>query len=366
MNETPAVPAPLTANKKVWLTMAVITAVLCGIIMILFYFSELFIVILFGLCLIALIDKTIRLFNKYTAKYTKKQKRVIRIVTIVIVGGILGYLIIAQISKISSLFSDLTNIQIMINNGIQMLADMLEILPDVVTDKIQDFADGITDLVFSYVRAFISQALFYIIAIVLLYPIMFSMYFKDREKIKEMIVDLIPSRFENEFKDTSSAILTQSNNFFVAKIIESIGLTIICCIGFYLIGLPGWLFLGVLAGLLNNVPYIGPIFSIIPPFVIGLVIGWKVALLAIVVSVISQIIDNFYFLPYMVSNKVSVNPFTTVLLILIFSQLYGALGMILSLPIYIICKIVLTEAYKLLVQIFPETVEKENIKIWQK
>jgi len=360
MNEISAIPMPLTTNKKVWLTMAVIAAVLCGIILTLFYFQELFIVILFGLCLIVLMDKAIRLFNKYTTKYTGKQKRVIAIAILIILGSVCGYLIVAQILNISSLFADLTHIQIMINSGTQMLADMLEILPDAVTDRVQDFMDGIVNSVFSYVRTFVSQAFLYIIAVILIYPILFSMYFQDKGNLKKVIEDLIPSRFEKEFKSTSSAILVRSNNFFVAKIIESIGVAVICCIGFYLIGLPGWLFLGILAGLLNNVPYIGPTFATIPPVVIGLVIGWKVALLAIMVCAIAQIVDNLYLIPFMISSKISVNPLTTVLLILIFSQLFGVLGMILSLPIYIICKIILLEAYKLLILVFPETTKMDD------
>jgi len=360
MSELSAIPMPLTTNKKVWLMMAAISIVLCGTILTLFYFQELFIVILFGLCLIVLLDKVIRVFNKYTTRYTGKQKRVIAIGLIILFGSVWGYLIVAQILNISSIFADLTRIQIMINIGTQMLADMLEILPDTVTDRVQDFFDGLTNAFFAYIRTFISQAFLYIIAIILIYPIMFSMYFNDKGTVKKVIEGLIPSRFEKEFKSTSSAILSRSNNFFVAKIIESIGVAAICSIGFYLIGLPGWLFLGISAGLLNNVPYIGPTVSTIPPFIIGLVIGWKVALLAVAVCVIAQLVDNLYLIPFMISSKISVNPLTTVLMILIFSQLFGVLGMILSLPIYIISKIILVEAYKLLILVFPETTKRED------
>ncbi|WNY27900.1 hypothetical protein MmiEs2_00790 [Methanimicrococcus stummii] len=348
------VPLPLTTSKRVWLAMAGIFAALCAIIMTLFYFSELFIVILFGLCFIALLNKAIKIFNKYTGQYTRKQKQVLAIAGVLLTVAICGYFFITQINNLSDLFSDLTGLQDMILQGTQLFLDTLSVLPDAVTNWVQNMIDSIVNSIFSYTRAFLSQALFYILAIVLLYPIMFKMYFKDGERLKKVINSAVPKRFENEFAYTANAVLTQSNNFFVAKIIESFGIAFICCTGFYLIGLPGWLFLGILAGLLNNVPYIGPIFATIPPVIIGFVIGWKVALLAAGVCLIAQIVDNIYLVPFMISSKVSVNPFTTVLLILIFSQLYGALGMILSIPIYIICKIILVESYKLLVRLFPE------------
>jgi predicted PurR-regulated permease PerM len=103
------------------------------------------------------------------------------------------------------------------------------------------------------------------------------------------------------------------------------------------------------------VPYIGPILAAIPPAIIGLAIGWKVALLSFLVYIIVQVIDNVYFIPFMISGKVSINPLLTVLLVLVFAELFGPLGMILSIPIYIIFRIILKESYHLLTHIFPET-----------
>jgi len=346
---------PLTTNRNVWVSMAIIASILCGIIMILFYFQELFVVVLLGLCFIVLFDKGVKIFNRYTKKHTRKQKQVIAVILLLILGNIAGFFF-TRIADISHLLSNLENLQLMIEIGMRLLMDILSALPENVADRMNDFIIGILDSMYAYVGVVISQALFYILAIVLIYPIMFKMYLKDTDRIKTMLAGLVPSRFEKEAKQTVSAILMQSNNFFVAKIIESICIAMICCVGFYIIGLPGWLFLGILAGLLNNVPYIGPIFSTIPPIVAGFALGWETAVWAVVVCAIAQIVDNIYLIPFMISSKVSVSPFTTVVLILTFSQLFGALGMILSIPIYIVCKIILIESYKLLVRVFPEPI----------
>ena len=346
---------PLTTNRNVWISMAIIASILCGIIMILFYFQEIFVVVLFGLCLIVLFDKGVKIFNRYTKKYTRKQRQVLAVILLLILGNIAGFFL-TQIADISNLISNFENLQLMIEVGMRMLMDILSELPENVADRINEFIVGVIDSVYVYVGVIISQALFYTLAIVLIYPIMFKMYLRDKDQIKTVLADLVPARFEKEAYHTASTILTQSNNFFVAKIIESICIAVICCVGFYIIGLPGWLFLGILAGLLNNVPYIGPLFSIVPPAVVGFALGWETAVWAIVVCGIAQIVDNIYLVPFMISSKVSVNPLTTVTLILMFSQLFGALGMILSIPIYIVCKIVLIESYKLLVRIFPEPV----------
>jgi len=351
------VPLPLTTNKYVWFSLALVCAILCAVIMTLFYFQELFIVVLFGLCFIALFNKAANIFAKLTVNYTPRQRRVFEIAVVLVFGTILFYFFAIQISNLSEILRDLSGLQKMIVQGTEFLMSLLSIFPESVTLWVDNFITGLIESIFRQIGALISQAFFYILAIILLYPIMFKMYLRDSSRIKNAIDNMLPLKFEKEIKDTASEILTQSNNFFVAKIIESVGIAVICCIGFYLIGLPGWLFLGILAGLLNNVPYIGPIFATIPPLIIGFAIGWNVVLLAACVCFIAQMVDNLYLVPFMISSKVSVNPFTTVLLILTFSQLYGALGMILSIPIYIICKIILVESYKLLIRVFPEPIE---------
>ena len=350
-----SIPLPLTTNRNVWVSMVLIASILCGIVMILFYFQELFIVILLGACLVELFDKSLNIFNKYTKKYTKKQKQVIAVILILICGIIISYFMI-QIANISNLLLNLEALQKMIETGMQMLMNLLSEFPENVMDRISDIIDSIINKSYSYIGLILSQAFLFTLMIVLICPIMFKMYLRDTDRIKKTLKGYVPARFEKEVYHTASEILTQSNNFFVAKIIESLCISIISCIGFYIIGLPGWLFLGILAGLMNNVPYIGPMFAAVLPTIVGFVIGWKIAVLAIAVCAIAQIIDNFYLVPYMISKKTSVNPFTTVLLVLIFSQIFGAVGMILSIPIYIIFKIIMIESYKLLIRIFPESV----------
>ena len=345
--------SPLTTNKKVWVSMAGIFAILCSVLIILFYFQEIFIVLLVGICLIVLMDKAIRIFNKYTANFTKKQKFVLAAVLILISGTIILYLIIIQIEHLMMLILT-PSLQEMINRGFALLLEFMKGLPEPLVGEILLNIEKMINQVALMVTAAVSQLLYYALCMILIYPVMFSLYFKDRGRIKKEIMEMVPIRFKSEFKKTALAILTQSNNYFIAKIIESIGMAVLSCIGFYIIGLPGWLFLGIMLGLLNNVPYIGPIIATIPPAIIGLAIGWKVALFAIIVCTIVQIIDNIYFIPFMISGKVSLNPLTTVLIILTFAQLFGPLGMILSIPIFIIFRIVLTESYQLLTHIFPE------------
>ncbi|WNY27606.1 AI-2E family transporter [Methanolapillus ohkumae] len=349
---------PISTNKNVWISMTAIFIILCLILATLFYFQEIFMILLLGLCLIAVVDKSIKFYNKHTVRLTKTQRRIGAVLVIVVLILAASFFVSTQMESFSDLFADMSDIQTMINEGIQFVLTALSILPDSIINAIDKFITSLLNSIFAALVQILSQAFYYIFGMILLYPIMFLLYFRDREKVKNIIISFVPEKFSASFTNTSTAILTQTNKFFVAKVIESICMATITSVGFLLLGIPGWLFLGILFGLLNNVPYIGPVIATIPPFLIGLAIGWQTALLVIVVSIIAQAVDNYYLVPYMISDKVSVSPFTTVILVLVFSQLFGALGMILSIPFYIVFKIILTESYNQLIQMFPD----KNIK----
>jgi predicted PurR-regulated permease PerM len=76
------------------------------------------------------------------------------------------------------------------------------------------------------------------------------------------------------------------------------------------------------------------------------------ALFAIITVIIAQLIDNLYLIPFMISEKVNINPLLSVVLTLAASKLLGPLGMVLAIPIYIIYKIIIKESYRELVNIY--------------
>ncbi|MDV0447404.1 putative transport protein YhhT [Methanosarcinaceae archaeon Ag5] len=358
---------PISTNKNVWISLTAILAVMCAVLVTLFYFQDLFLIFLVGLCLIAIVDKCGRFYNKYTTKLTHLQ-RLTGIVFILIILAVAAILFVSsQMAVFTNLFSDMSQIQGMIDEGTNFVFATLDVLPDSLSVMLENYFVNLTNSVFSSltetISTMFSEALFYLFSAVLLYPIMFKLYFKEKENIQKRIESYVPKKFKKAYTNSTTAILTQANNFFVAKIIESICIAVITSVGFYLVGIPGWLFFGILSGLLNNVPYIGPTLAAIPPVLIGLTVGINVAFWAGIVSVVAQAVDNFYLIPFMISDKVNVNPLTTVIVVLVFAQLFGALGMILCIPIYIFAKIILTEAYNQLIQMFPSKPAKPQPRI---
>lgn len=114
-------------------------------------------------------------------------------------------------------------------------------------------------------------------------------------------------------------------------------------VGLRLLGIPFSLPLAILAGLLEVVPYIGPIISAIPAVVIGFgispVIGIAVSALAFLV----QQVENYVFVPKVMEKSVGVNPIITLLALTIGFRLAGIVGVIISIPVVITIRVLAKE-----------------------
>ena len=171
------------------------------------------------------------------------------------------------------------------------------------------------------------------------------MFFKQGIIIEKRINALLPKKFQSGAKRASDEIKIQLRDFLTAKVTESVVIGGICCLGFFIAGLKGWLFLGLLAGMLNIIPFLGPLLGAIPPILIALVDDPIIALYVIITIVIAQLLDNLYLIPFMISGKVKLDALLGIVLILVGAQLAGPLGMILALPIYLVYKITMRETY---------------------
>ena len=73
---------------------------------------------------------------------------------------------------------------------------------------------------------------------------------------------------------------------------------------------------------------------------------------AIITIIVAQLVDNFYLIPFMISGKVKMDSLLSIILVLVSAKLLGIVGMVFAIPIYIIYKVVLVEAYEELVEIY--------------
>ena len=116
-------------------------------------------------------------------------------------------------------------------------------------------------------------------------------------------------------------------------------------IGLTLMRIPFALPLSILAGLLEIIPYLGPIIAAIPSILIGFgispVAGFGVAALALLI----QQLENYVLVPKIMEKSVGVSPIITLLALAIGARIAGVVGMIISVPSVITLQIVVKEYF---------------------
>jgi putative permease len=108
--------------------------------------------------------------------------------------------------------------------------------------------------------------------------------------------------------------------------------------------------LGIVAGVTNILPYIGPIFGVIPPLLMVLVdpslshLLWPI----IIVFVVANVIDNVFIFPVIVAKLVNLNPLILIAVVAVGQEYYGLIGMLISIPIAATIKVIIQEVYSLI------------------
>lgn len=133
------------------------------------------------------------------------------------------------------------------------------------------------------------------------------------------------------------AIVDESRELFFGywkgQSLDALVMGISISLGLYFIGVPLGIAIGILAGIGNLIPYIGPIIAYTFTIFFCILEGkWKTLLIALIYLLIIQQVDGSYIGPKLIGKHVDLRPLTVVVSVLIGGTLFGALGMMLAVP----------------------------------
>jgi len=345
---------PLTTNTKVWKILSVIGLLLTAIFFVCFFFETIFLTIVIGYALIMISEKISEDYKRRMKRYklSRKTRQVIGWLLLIFWIAVGFHLaqgsVIDFTSALQAAASEEGNLPQAIISGVQ------EYIPLEYSERFlnQDILAQISSRVLIIVRDILGYITTIVVNGLLIIPLLFYIHYRRRNEMVAFAKDLVPTRYNAAFVRASKRIRAYLHDFFSAKITESVIVGSICCLGFYVAGIDGWLIFGLLAGFLNIIPFIGPIIGAIPPLLVGLLQSPTIGLYVLITVLVAQLVDNFYLLPFMISGKVRLDPMLSILLVLIGARLLGLLGMVFAIPIYLVYKTVLHESYVELVKIY--------------
>lgn len=165
-------------------------------------------------------------------------------------------------------------------------------------------------------------------------------YYKD--KFKQFIMLLYKGANANKVMDIMRKISTVSQKYLKGVFLDVLILSILNSTGFLLLGLDHAILFGVLASVLNIIPYVGVMIGSILPISMALLtkdeMSYAIGVAAVTMAV--QFLDNNFITPYVVGSSVSINPLTAIIVLVIGALIWGLPGMILCMPVTGMIKVV--------------------------
>lgn len=177
-------------------------------------------------------------------------------------------------------------------------------------------------------------------------PILLYYLLKDGEKLPYIFLSIIPTKHRKSVQTLLSKINLQISQYVRGQIMVAISVGIMFAIGYSIIGLNYGIVLGVLAGFLNVVPYIGSFLAMVPAIIIGVVSSPLMLLQVLIVFAIEQFIEGRVISPQILGSNLSIHPVTIIMVLLTAGKIFGLVGFVIGIPGYAVLKVIFIDVFE--------------------
>ena len=171
------------------------------------------------------------------------------------------------------------------------------------------------------------------IAVVVLAPVLAIYLLIDLDRFKRQALELTPPRQRDEIAYVSGEVATALGSFVRGQLLVALIVGVLSSVGMWAIDLPFWLIVGIVAGFLNLIPFLGPVVGGALAALVALLNGdpWQ-AVWAVVIMTAVQQVDNHVITPMVQRARVHLSPLVIVLALIIGGALAGLLGVLVAIP----------------------------------
>ncbi|HRY60054.1 MAG TPA: AI-2E family transporter [Patescibacteria group bacterium] len=317
-------------NKRItvdisWMSILKVLAVVFGVFLLYYLFDIfllLFFVIILGSALSPLVDRI-----KAKLNIPRIMAILLIYLMILLLVGIVAYTIIplavdqfanfnqklpSYAQKITSIFSSFSEAPLSSTNSIQGASSSLGNVASTIVKSASSFFGGIATV-------------FYILVLTLFLLL-------EEDGIRKFFVSLLPISQKSYILEVTKKLSDKMGSWLIGQISLMLVIGLVTTLGLWAIGIPYALTLGIIAGLLEAVPTVGPILAAIPAVLIAYMDApWK-AVFVLVFAVVIQQLENQFLVPKIMNKAVGISPFVILVALLIGGQLAGIMGVLIAVP----------------------------------
>lgn len=175
--------------------------------------------------------------------------------------------------------------------------------------------------------------------------ILFAYYFlKDKEKIGGWMLGIFPYDRRDEILRILKEIGEIAASFVRGQLLIAVIVGVLEAAGTGMLGLPAPWLLGLLGGLSNLIPYIGPFIGAVPAVFAALLVSPGRAVLTVLLFVLVQQLDNNFISPKIIEGRLGIHPVASILAVFAGGEFFGLAGILFSVPVYAILRCLLRAA----------------------
>ncbi|WP_074411094.1 AI-2E family transporter [Streptococcus suis] len=214
-----------------------------------------------------------------------------------------------------------------------------------VNDQAVAYAQKFSTSAVNWASNLISTASQIIVA-VLIMPFILFYLLRDGQYLNKHITQYLPTKWREPIGTVLSDVNGQLSNYVRGQVTVAIIVALMFSVMFSIIGLSYPITLGVMAGFLNLIPYLGSFLAMIPAVILGLIAGPIMLIKVLVVFMIEQTIEGRFVTPLIIGSSLSIHPITILFVLLTAGQMYGVLGVLLGIPIYASIKVLVKATFE--------------------
>lgn len=327
---------PLSGTSK-WANYSIILTALCVLI---YYGGHIVLPVVFSILIAVLLMPLVNLMEKIG--FPKWLSALIAVLLVSALIGSLGYFVYVEIDKmvreIPQLMSE--------NSGVLKQTNDWLLKEDVMA-KVDEYSRGLLANSAKYLQSMLAYMSSTFVMLIMI-PVYVFFMLVNRERVEVFMGFKYKDNLDGA-KQVATSIAKSVQRYIIGLFFVIFTVGFLLAIGLYFLDIPYWLLLSVLCALLGLLPYIGVVIGALLPLTIAFLtkdsLWYPVAVLGLFVLV--QFLEGNVITPSIIGNAVNINPVVLMLGLLIMGSLSGIMGLVLTIPMMAVLRILLEASEEL-------------------
>ncbi|HHT42371.1 MAG TPA: AI-2E family transporter [Firmicutes bacterium] len=172
-------------------------------------------------------------------------------------------------------------------------------------------------------------------------PILAFYLLRDHQAMRERALRYVPAQYRGDAQYILREINTALNGFFRGQLWICLFVGLFIYVGLVLLKIPYALFIGLLAGLFDIIPYFGPVLGFLPAAALAVARSPLTVLWVLLLFTAANQIENGLISPWLIGDRVGLHPLAVVFAVLVGGHLMGLIGMLMAIPAAAILRVFL-------------------------